>query len=233
MISAVLFDLDGTLLDIDLDVFLGRYFGALGPVLADLTGLPDQAALRALHRATEAMFGDHPGLTNRAVFDEAFEAATGVHLASDMATEAIDRFYATEFPKLRDTHGPRQGAKAAVATATGLGLPLALATNPIFPRAAIVERLAWAELSTETFSLITTYETSRACKPRPEYFNDIALALGVPAEECLMVGDDPALDLGAARAGMKTFFVGDGVPPLADECGSLEDLARRLGEMLG
>ena len=65
MIRAVLFDLDGTLLDIDLDSFLGDYFGALGPVLAKITGLPARSALGALRHATNAMFEPHPGRTNR------------------------------------------------------------------------------------------------------------------------------------------------------------------------
>lgn len=232
MIRAVLFDLDGTLLDIDLDVFLGGYFNALGPVLAKLTGLPTATALRALHGATQAMFGDHGDRSNRDVFDAEFQALSGVNLASREARTAVDAFYAVEFPRLQGTCGPRAGGNEAVAAAIRLGLPVALATNPIFPRAAIVERLRWAGLTPDVFATVTTYETACACKPSPAYFRAIAAQLNVDASECLMVGDDQVLDLGASHAGMRTFYVGPGRPDTADYCGTLDELATRLGEML-
>ncbi len=57
MLAGVLFDLDGTLLDIDIDGFLGDYFGALGPVVADVLGdgVDPAVGLRAVMESTSAM----------------------------------------------------------------------------------------------------------------------------------------------------------------------------------
>jgi len=231
VIRAVLFDLDGTLLDIDLDGFLREYFSALGPVLADLTGSQPADAISAVIECTNAMCMPHPGKTNRQVFHTRFLDLTGIDLDDAVIASSVDRFYAETFPSLRGEHRPRQGGIAAVRAAIDAGFTTGLATNPIFPRAAIDERMRWAGLEQEWFELVTSYENMSACKPQPEYFVQAASMLGLPAAECLMVGDDRSLDMTASRAGMRTFFVGDGDVD-ADWTGSLEDLAdllRRLG----
>jgi len=232
VIRAVLFDLDGTLLDIDLDGFLREYFSALGPVLAELTGSTVPAdAISAVIESTNAMCMPHPGKTNRDVFHGRFLDLTGTDLDDPVIASAVNRFYAETFPSLRGAHQPREGGIAAVHAAIDAGFTTGLATNPIFPRAAIDERMRWAGLEQEWFELVTSYENMGACKPQPEYFVQAASMLGLPTAECLMVGDDPSLDMTASRAGMRTFFVGDGDVD-ADWTGSLEDLAdllRRLG----
>ena len=87
MIDAVLFDLDGTLLDIDIEGFLRRYFAVLGPAMAPLLGdaADPRVALAAVISGTEAMQSDHPGRTNMDVFVERFFAETGVDLISSGA----------------------------------------------------------------------------------------------------------------------------------------------------
>jgi FMN phosphatase YigB (HAD superfamily) len=94
--------------------------------------------------------------------------------------------------------------------------------------------MRWAELDESWFELITSYETMHACKPDRRYFEHVAQMLGVSPEECLMVGDDAELDLPAADAGMRTYYVGAGLG--RDEGGSgdmdglrleLDRLARR------
>ncbi len=231
MIRAVLFDLDGTLLDIDINGFLSAYFRELGPVLATLTSRSPEGSLAALREATEAMFGEHPGRTNRDVFDERFRAVTGVDLSASPASSAVDAFYRDRFPSLRASHGPRDGAHDAVHRAREAGMKTVLATNPMFPRAAIVERLRWTGIDVEMFDLVTTYETSHACKPLPGYFLQIAESLSLAPEECLMVGDDPDLDLPASAVGMRTFYVGPGRPEGAHRCGSLLDFSGLLYDL--
>lgn len=231
MLAAVLFDLDGTLLDIELDRFLREYFDLLGPVVGELSATAPKVALAGVIRGTEAMAGEHPGRTNRDVFIDTFRNLVGIDLGEQQAAERIDRFYANEFPSLRGSHGPRAGGLTAVNQAVDLGLKTALATNPIFPYAAIAERARWAGLELETFDVVTTYENSMACKPHSAYFRGVAEALGVTCAECLMVGDDPRLDLGAAATGMRTFFVGDG-DHAADWTGDLHDLVRILPSLV-
>jgi len=231
VIKAVLFDLDGTLLDIDLDAFLREYFSALGPVLSELTGSAEAGgAISAVIESTDEMCRPHPGQTNRQVFHRRFLELTGADLDEATVAGAVERFYVEDFPALRGTHGPRAGGISAVLAAIEAGLATGLATNPIFPRAAIDERMRWAGLQEEWFQVVTSYENMHACKPQSEYFAETSSLLGIPAAECLMVGDDPVLDMSATRAGMRTFFVGDGDVD-ADWTGTLEDLVDLLGRL--
>lgn len=223
----VLFDLDGTLLDIDLDTFLARYFGALGPVVADVIGTHDhRAALDAVMGATQAMMTSHPGMTNQQVFDVRFAEMTGADIRTSF--QVLDDFYAKVFPALGEGMGPNEGAREAVAAARDLGLKVAVATNPIFPAVAVRERLRWAGLGDVAFDVVTTYENMHACKPDPDYFHETAELIGAAAEDCVMVGDDPSLDMPAAATGMFTFYVGDSGQPHGTARGSLLDFAELL-----
>ncbi len=230
---AVLFDLDGTLLDIDLRTFLGRYFDGLGRTLGSI--LDDdgdlETAMRAVNEATDAMMRPHPGLTNREVFNAEFCRLTSLDL--DDHRDVFDRFYAEEFPSLGGGYGPMPGARAAMEAALALGLKVAVATNPIFPRAAIDHRIAWAGLDDVEVHAVTSYEWMYACKPHAEYFRQTAEALGVEPRECLMVGDDRALDLPAADTGMRTYYVGSAAGTSADFAGDLVELARLLPRLAG
>ena len=49
-----------------------------------------------------------------------------------------------------------------------MGYPLVLATNPIFPRVATMQRIDWAGLDVEDFELVTVYENFNYSKPNPE-----------------------------------------------------------------
>ena len=100
----------------------------------------------------------------------------------------------------------------------------AVATNPIFPLAAIKERIRWAGLHDIAFDAVTSYEHMTACKPLPGYFAETAAMLGVEADRCLMVGDDRTLDMAAADIGMRTFYCGPDEDVSADFVGDLSAL---------
>ncbi len=103
-----------------------------------------------------------------------------------------------------------------------------VATNPIFPAAAIRERMSWAGISDVPFELVTTYEIMHAAKPDLDYYRSIAEIIGCDPCDCLMVGDDAVLDMVAADIGMRTFYVGPPPLPAADYAGTLEELAELL-----
>lgn len=230
MLAGVLFDLDGTLLDIDIDEFLQRYFQALSPAVAEILGNHDQpdAGLEAVLSGTRAMWAPHPGRTNKDVFEEHFHGLTGVDLALQPAADALARFYADEFPLLRGNLGPVPGARACVSRALDLGLKVAIATNPIFPRAAIVERMRWADVADLPVHVVTSYEDMFATKPVVAYFAQTAEMLGIAPSRALMVGDDRVLDMTASDIGMQTYYVGIDEPPPVDYSGNLFELAELL-----
>jgi HAD superfamily hydrolase (TIGR01549 family) len=148
-----------------------------------------------------------------------------------------ERFYAEVFPTLEYLTAPNPGAAELVAQARAAGHRLVLATNPLFPRVAILHRLAWAQLEVppEAFDLITSYETFHFTKNEPAYYAEILGRLGWPAQPVVMVGDDLVGDIQSAqRAGLAGFWVRNGaaeapaeaITPLAS--GELPEVLRWL-----
>lgn len=225
--KAVLFDLDGTLLDIDIDAFLKTYFSALGPVVVDVIGGDVPSGIAAVMTATRAMMAPHPGRTNEGVFAEAFSDVSGVSLTAEHWAR-FDRFYAEVFPGLRGNIGPAEGSAEAIEEARALGMKVVVATNPIFPAVAIRERMRWAGVEDVPFDLVTTFEIMDATKPDPAYFRSIAETIGCKPTDCLMVGDDAVLDMAAADVGMRTYYVGPAPVPAATYAGTLRQLAALL-----
>ncbi|HAG07931.1 MAG: Haloacid dehalogenase domain protein hydrolase [Clostridia bacterium 62_21] len=223
----LLFDLDGTLLPMDKNLFLNGYLDALSARLADY--LPPNEFVRHLLGATRAMIDNtDPRRTNEEVFMEQFFTRTG--LPPDAILPIFERFYRDEFPSLSRLTRPTPLARRVVSAALENGLTLAVATNAIFPRAAIEERLRWAGVADTPFRVITSYEIMHFCKPKPQYYEEIAALLGAEPEECLMVGNDVEEDMVAAETGMGTYLVEDDLihrglrPCCPDFRGRLKDL---------
>lgn len=226
VLTGVLFDLDGTLLDIHLDDFFRRYFDALGPAIAEILGegAEARAGLDAVMRGTEAMCQSHPGRTNREAFNALFGELTGADLTRGDNAAILERFYAEVFPSLRGAIGPNPGARESVQCALDLGLKVAIATNPIFPRAAIDERMRWANVADLPIDVVTSYENMHSAKPHGSYYSEVASMLDILPGQALMVGDDRVLDMAAADVGMQTYFVGGGTAPVVDYVGTLTQL---------
>ncbi len=228
-IRAILLDLDGTLLDNDMDQFLPHYFQRLGTWVRDI--MPPQEFIDHLLRATQAMMANDGRATNEEVFAAAFYPLAG-HGRAEMERVFVD-FYAHEFPRLRQHTRRRPDARPLVQEALERGYDLVIATNPLFPATAIEQRMEWAGVAGFPYRLVTTYENSRACKPNLLYFKQVCTAIGRAPDECLMVGDD-AMDMVAARLGCATFFVaapGKELPagiPTPSHRGTLADLRALL-----
>jgi len=201
-LRAVLFDLDGTLLDNDMDTFLPHYFRRLAARVSHILP-PDQFIARLL-QGSQAMIDNDGSLTNEQVFDAAFFPLAG-HSREEMEPIFMD-FYARDFPALRQHTGRKPEAPSVVQAAFDLGLDVVIATNPLFPATAIRQRLDWAGVSDFPYRLVTTYENSRACKPNLLYFRNILEAIGQPPEACLVVGDEN-MDMVAAHLGCATYLV--------------------------
>lgn len=132
-------------------------------------------------------------------------------LMGEQAYEQIpifDDFYTREFHKVMDATQPDPLADQCVKLAGKKGYTVALATNPLFPRAGTLARIGWAGMDPEDFALITTYEDSSFCKPNPAYYQEILDVLGKKPEECVMIGNDVSEDMAAADMGMG-FFLAD------------------------
>ena len=205
-ITAVLFDLDGTLLPMDQDAFTKSYFSNLAAKAATKGYQPD-ALIDTVWAGTAAMVKNDGEKTNEAVFWELFAAKYGGDALNDIPF--FEEFYRTDFQKAKELCGFAPMAKEIVHSLKARGLRVILATNPLFPAIATESRIRWAGLEPEDFELYTTYENSRHCKPNPEYYNDIMAELNLVPEECVMVGNDVGEDMIAEKLGMKVFLLTD------------------------
>lgn len=205
-ITTVLFDLDGTLLPMDQEVFVKHYFGGLAGKLAPY-GYDPQGLVAAIWKGTEAMVRNDGSRLNEKCFWETFCASYGRDATGD--AYLFDEFYRDDFDKVREACGYNPLARKFVDKLKSLGYRVALATNPIFPSVATEARIRWAGFEPSDFEIFTTYENSSFCKPNPDYYREVIGRLGVSADECLMVGNDVEEDMVAEHLGMKVFLLTD------------------------
>jgi FMN phosphatase YigB (HAD superfamily) len=201
-IGAILFDLDGTLLDNDMDVFLPHYFEMLAAHMAHI--LPPELFLARLMQASREMLANDGRTTNEEAFAAAFYPLVG---RPRQEVEALFlEFYTTRFPALREYTQRKPEARRVVQLAFELGYDVAITTNPLFPAIAVEQRLAWAGVDDFPYRLVTTYENSRATKPNLLYFEQVLEFLGCAPQESLVVGDED-MDMVAGHLGCPTFLV--------------------------
>ena len=205
-ITTVLFDLDGTLLPMDQELFVKTYLGLLAKKMAPHGYDPD-TLIKAVWTGTGAMIKNTSGRTNEEVFWDTFCALVCTDARKDKPI--FQSFYENEFSQVRTVCGYNPKAAEAIALVKRKGLRAALATNPLFPAIATENRTRWAGLDPNDFELITTYEASTCCKPNPDYYREVLDRLGVRGEECVMVGNDVDEDLVARQLGMQVFLLTD------------------------
>lgn len=205
-IRYILFDLDGTLLPMDQELFVKAYFGRLAARLAPLGYEPDQL-IKAIWSGTAAMVKNDGSQTNENAFWNHFVTIFGEDSRKD--EPEFDAFYRTDFQQVQSVCGFEPKAAQVIAKLKAMGYTLALATNPIFPAIATESRMRWAGLNKSDFILYTTYENSSHCKPNPDYYRDILALLNAASEECLMVGNDVTEDMIAETLGMNVFLLTD------------------------
>ena len=238
-LKALLLDLDDTLLGNPMKTFIPAYFRALTEFVTEIQ--PPERLIEQLLIATRMMDGgDGAGPSNGEVFAEAFFAGLGV--PREELEPVFERFYAEAFPKLRPLTAPRPAAPKIVEWAEQQGLQVAIATNPVFPRTAIEQRMEWAAVGVDQFEYahVTSYENSHATKAQPAYYREILDVLGRDPEECLMVGDNWNWDIvNAADVGIPGYWIADPSSPLSSTGslpvgqGSLDDFfdAARSGAL--
>ena len=206
-IKAVLFDLDGTLLPMDQDVFIKHYFMALAEKMAP-KGYEPNRFLGTITSGTKAMLSNNGEMTNEDAFWGAFTAVYGDD-ARDMEEATFEEFYKNEYCNLKKFCGTNPQTRNVLDLCHQKGLRTVLATNPVFPPVATIERISWNGMTSQDFEFITTYENCNYCKPKNGYYTDIAKQLGLLPEECLMVGNDVIDDMTAGDIGMKVFLLTD------------------------
>ena len=202
--KAVLFDLDGTLLPLDLDEFTRNYFGAIAKWLAP-HGFDPKALVESIAQGSYAMVKNDGAKSNEQVFWDCFEGRMG-----KVDRVLFDTFYQQEAIKLMALCGYDPRAKQAVEAVHASGALAVLATNPMFPAIFTHMRAEKAGLAVDDFATVTTYEDCHYCKPNPAYYTEILDRIGIAPEDCLMVGNDVEEDMvPASSLGLSTFLLTD------------------------
>lgn len=206
MITTILFDLDGTLLPMDQDVFVQSYLSRMAKKLAHYGYDPD-LLIKGLWKGTGAMVKNDGTATNEDLFWCVFNGVLGKDCRQD--DPLFMDYYRNEFQQVAADCGFDARAAEAIREIKAMGYRVVLATNPLFPAIATQSRAKWAGLDINDFDLITTYENSRFCKPNPEYYRDILATLNLQPENCVMVGNDVSEDMIAEELGIRVFLLTD------------------------
>ena len=205
-IKAVFFDLDGTLLPMDQEIFIKAYLGGLVKTLAP-KGYDPKGVADALWDSTRAMMKNDGVVSNEEVFWRSFCHILGDDVRSEETN--LEIFYKGDFQLVKNVCGYKPKAKELVERIKAAGLTVVLATSPLFPKIATDSRIRWAGLEPTDFAYVTTYENSSYCKPNPVYYLDLCEKMGFDPKEVLMIGNDVGDDMVAADIGMKVFLLTD------------------------
>ncbi len=203
-IRGVLFDLDGTLLQVEMRKFIPNYLRTLAEFFDDLV---DRRAFAEAMTATTfgLLRADDGRRTNEEMLLEAICRYLGIHRS--VYRERLKDFFSRGMAELAPLVTPLPLARRILERCFERGLSVVIATNPVFPRPLVEARLDWGGLLDFPYQLVTSYENSRYCKPNVRYFHDVLEQVGLAPEQCVMVGNDTEHDLAAREAGITTFLV--------------------------
>ena len=191
MIKNILFDLDGTLLNMDQDKFLELYMLSLynysKEEYKDINELID-----LIKKGVYLMVNNNGKLTNEEVFYNHFKSFHKDN--TDTLLKKYEEYYNSDFIITKESTSLKKVAPLLIKELKEKGYNLILATNPIFPRIATLNRIKWAGLDPNDFMYISTYENSHYSKPNIKYYEEILNKLNLNKEECLMIGNDTSED---------------------------------------
>jgi phosphoglycolate phosphatase len=217
LVRAVLFDLDGTMLDTAADIT-----SALNRALAE----------QSLPTLARSEVRELIGRGVSPLIERALERFGAAGRAAD-ATLLLERFH-HHYERIHE-HGEIQtrvypGVARGLAELHALGLRLAVVTNK--PRRIAVDLLTRMSLS-QWIEVVVGGDSGLPRKPHPQPVLTACEALGVPAAEALMVGDSQTDVLAARAAGLAAvicvpYGYNEGADPRALPC---DGLVESIGDL--
>ncbi len=206
-ILALGLDLDGTLLRLS-NQFIPKYLADVDRWVAPRL-LRSRTVSQDIMETTAWVVSQNHGEGLLAdAFYEHFHQRTGVDSATVKAV--FEAYYRDRFPQLGYLGKPIPGMMGFLTQLQALDVKLALLTHPLFPLAAIEERLRWAGIEGFPFDWVSCFEIVHASKPHPAFYLEAATRLDISPHHWMMVGNDLDEDIRPAlAAGMQAWWVGD------------------------
>ena len=186
MYKNYLFDLDGTLLPMDMKYFVELFLAAYCKKMVPITKIHADTLTDAIWTGVGNMARNDGNCLNSDIFWRSMNRVCN----RDMRpfSDVIDNFYRTEFDAARAATKLQPLSRTCVEYIKAHGGKLIVATNPIFPKSSTYRRIQWAGLDVNAFDYITTYDNSSACKPNLNYYEEICSVCGIHPEESIMRG---------------------------------------------
>lgn len=209
MIKTVLFDLDGTLLSMDNEVFIKYYFKLLLKKMVPY-GYDPKELVENIMKATYTVVANDGSMTNRDRFFMSFNKlmAGKLHATSDELEKIFEDFYNNEFDEAKCVIDRNDDIRRVIDMLRDNNIDIIIATAPVFPSVAVNKRLSWIGEDIGSFKYVSTYENSTYCKPNIKYYEEIINKNQLDKDSMLMVGNDLNDDIKPCEAlGIDTFFI--------------------------
>lgn len=189
-----------------MDYFLKLYFQSLTEEFSDLKESED--FIKILMASTEKMIENNGQKTNKKVFKETFFSMVEVDDKKGVM-DRFDIFYDDKYPHLKKKLSLDSDSPELISLLKEKNKKLIIATNPLFPRKAITDRMKWADLDPLDFDYITCYEDMHYAKPNPNFYREIVERLDLDPIDCVMIGNDCQEDMVAKEVGMSGYLIED------------------------
>lgn len=208
--KTIFFDLDGTLVLEDFNLFITLYITSLTQFLEN-KGYENPLDLATLILKSERTIVKNTGekLNNEIFWDFMDEH---IKLNHQKLEDDLNIYYKEKLYKdLKLCSKPNQDMQDIVKYLKEKSYQLVLTTNSVFPCIANEERLKWNNLKIEDFSYVTNYDNSHYAKPNPKYYLEVLEKLNLNPAEVLMIGNDEITDAAALKCGIDFYLTTDNI----------------------